>query len=127
MESKRKGRQQEKAYIRTKNSSPVPILVRGVFYSTVTFKRQKDHKPKDEEILALEQEYRKPGMFPDLSIPILFTIICLLGSAMRIDWVYYVGTVLGLVWIYFSYRKRKQTKENYINLKKRIEKTFSLN
>jgi len=66
-------------------------------------------------------------MFPDLSIPILFTIICLLGSAMRIDWVYYVGTVLGLVWIYFSYRKRKQTKENYINLKKRIEKTFSLN
>jgi hypothetical protein len=115
-----------KAYTRTKDSNPVPVLTSGVFFSTVIFKRRADHKSVNEKILELEQEYRKPGMFPAVSIPILFTVICLIGTAMRIDWVYYVGTGLGGAWIYFSYRKRKQTKEKYIDLISRMKKTFSL-
>jgi len=74
----------------------------------------------------MEKEYRKPGLFPAVSIPILFTAICLLGTAMRIDWVYYAGTGLGAAWIYYSYRKRKQTKESYIKLLEKIKKSFSI-
>ncbi len=122
IESTRRG----KAYTRTKDSFPVPVLTRGVFYSTVVFKRRSDHKPGDAAIVELEKEYRKPGLFPAVSVPILFTIICLIGTAMRIDWVYYAGTVLGAAWIYYSYRKRKQTKESYIALVKRMKETFSI-
>jgi len=121
IESTRRG----KAYTRTKDSSPVPVLTRGVFYSTVVFKRRSDHKPVDASIVELENEYRKPGLFPAVSIPILFTIICLIGTAMRIDWVYYAGTALGAAWIYYSYRKRKQTKQSYISLMERMKETFS--
>jgi len=115
-----------KAYTRTKDSFPVPVLKRGVFYSTIVFKRRSDYKPSDASIVAMEKEYRKPGLFPAVSIPILFTVICLLGTAMRIDWVYYAGTGLGAAWIYYSYRKRKQTKESYIKLLEKIKKSFSI-
>lgn len=113
-----------KAYTRTKESFPVPVLARGVFYSTLTFKRQEDHRPTEKDIQDLENKYRQPGLFPALSIPILFTVICLIGSAMRIDWVYYVGVGLGLLWIFFSYKKQKQTRQKYIEIMERMRETF---
>lgn len=115
-----------KAYTRTKGSHPVPVLTRGVFYSTLTFKRHPDHQPTDSFLVELESAYRRPGLFPSLSIPILFTLICLIGSAMAIDWVYYAGTLLGLVWIFYSVRKRKQTKAAYIETLETMKKTFDL-
>lgn len=115
-----------KAYTRTKGSAPVPVLSRGVFYSTLTFKRHPDHRPPDPRLSKLEEAYRRPGMFPALSVPILFTIICLIGSAMAIDWVYYAGTLLGLAWIFYSIRKRKQTKAAYIETLEAMKETFNL-